>query len=404
MANILDEFKERGLVKQIIYEEELHDLLDEEKVVCYMGFDPSADSLQMGNIAALCMLLRMQKAGHKPIALIGGATGKIGDPTGRNDMRPQKTEEQLKHNIECITKQIKDFFKLNGTEDITIVNNDDWTSKLSYYDFLNNIAMHMSVNRMLASECFKARMENGLTLAEFAYMPMQANDFLHLFKKYNCVLELGGDDQWANIIAGVELVRKKERAPVFAITLPLLTKADGTKMGKSAGGAVWVSSEKTSDYDFYQFFRNTEDVKVKEMFKVLTLLPLDEIEEICRGEGRALNVAKERLAYEVTKLIRGEASAKKAQEMARANFGGSVEEMQAVEIKRENITTILDLLTELKMANSRGEAKRLVDGKGIRIDDEVVENYDFPIIKEQFVLQKGKKGIQKVKLVWWKHF
>ena len=399
MANILDEFKERGLVKQIIYEEELHDLLDEEKVVCYMGFDPSADSLQMGNIAALCMLLRMQKAGHKPIALIGGATGKIGDPTGRNDMRPQKTEEQLKHNVLCITKQIKDFFKLNGTEEITVVNNDDWTSKLSYYDFLNNIAMHMSVNRMLASECFKARMENGLTLAEFAYMPMQANDFLHLFKKYNCVLELGGDDQWANIIAGVELVRKKERAPVFAITLPLLTKADGTKMGKSAGGAVWVSSEKTSDYDFYQFFRNTEDVKVKEMFKVLTLLPLDEIEEICKGEGRALNVAKERLAYEVTKLIRGEASAKKAQEMARANFGGSVEEMQAVEIKRENITTILDLLTELKMTNSRGEAKRLVDGKGIRIDDEVVENYDFPIIKEQFVLQKGKKGIQKVKLV-----
>lgn len=399
MANILDEFKERGLVKQIVYEEELHELLEKEKVVCYMGFDPSADSLQMGNIAALCMLLRMKKAGHKPIALIGGATGRIGDPTGRNDMRPQKTLEQINHNVECIKKQIKDFFELNGESDITIVNNDDWTSKLSYYDFLNDIAMNMSVNRMLASECFKARMENGLTLAEFAYMPMQANDFLHLFKTHNCVLELGGDDQWANILAGVELVRKKEGAPVFAATLPLLTKADGTKMGKSAGGAVWVSREKTSDYDFYQFFRNTEDVKVKEMFRVLTLLPMDEIDEICKGEGRALNIAKERLAYEVTKLVRGEKSAKEAQEQARANFGGNTQEMKAVEIKKEDAKTIVDLLLALKVASSRGDAKRLVDGKGIRIDDELVESYDFPIIKQVFVLQKGKKGIQKVKLV-----
>ena len=396
--NILDELKERGLVKQIIYEEDLHNLLDKEKVVCYMGFDPSADSLQMGNIAALCMLLRMKKAGHKPIALIGGATGRIGDPTGRNDMRPQKTEEQLKHNVACINKQIKDFFALNG-EEITVVNNDDWTSKLSYYDFLNEIAMYMSVNRMLASECFKARMENGLTLAEFAYMPMQANDFLELFKKYNCVVEFGGDDQWANIIAGVELVRKKEGAPVYAATIPLLTKADGTKMGKSAGGAVWVSREKTSDYDFYQFFRNTEDVKVEEMFRVLTLLPMDEIKAICSGTGRALNMAKERLAYEITKLVRGEESAKKAQAEARANFGGNIEEMPAITIQRSEASNILDLLLTVKMAASKGEAKRLIDGKGVKIDDEVVESYDFPLIKNEFVLQKGKKSIQKVKLI-----
>ena len=399
MANILDELKERGLVKQTVYEEDLHELLDKGKVVCYCGFDPSADSLHVGNMVALANLLRMKKAGHKVIALVGGATGKIGDPTGRNDMRPQKTAEQIKHNVECIKKQIKDFFELNGESDVTIVNNDDWLSKLSYYDFLNEIAMNMSVNRMLATECFKARMENGLTLAEFAYMPMQAYDFLHLFKTYGCTIEFGGDDQWGNILAGVELVRKKEHAPVFAATVPLLTKADGTKMGKSVGGAIWVSREKMSDYDFYQVFRNTEDVKVKEMFKVLTLLPLDEIDEICKGEGRALNIAKERLAYEVTKFIRGEKSAIEAQNMARANFGGNKEEMKAIEVKKEEAKTIIDLIMTLKMAPSRGEAKRLVDGKGIRIDDELIENYDFPIIKQEFVLQKGKKGIQKVKLV-----
>lgn len=399
MANILDELKQRGLVKQIVYEDELHELLAKEKVVCYMGFDPSADSLQMGNIAALNLLVRMQKAGHQAIALIGGATGKIGDPSGRNDMRPEKTEEQLNHNINNIKKQLKEFFAKNGAENIIIVNNNDWTSKLTYYEFLNEIAKYMSVNRMLASECFKSRMENGLTLAEFAYMPMQAYDFLHLFKKYNCVLELGGDDQWANILAGVELVRKKENSPVFAATLPLLTKADGTKMGKSAGGAVWVDRDKTSDYDFYQFFRNTEDVKVEEMFKVLTFLPLDEIQELCSMKGQALNVAKERLAYEVTKIVRGEESAKQAQAQARANFSGNTQDMDAVEVSAQKTQNIIDLLLETKMAGSRGEAKRLVDGKGIKIDEEVIESYEYPIIKPEFVLQKGKKVIQKVKLV-----
>lgn len=399
MANILDELKERGLVKQTVFEDDFRDLLEKEKVVCYCGFDPSADSLHIGNMVALANLLRMKKAGHKVIALVGGATGKIGDPTGRNDMRPQKTAEQIKHNVECIKKQIKDFFAINGESDVMVVNNDDWLSKLSYYDFLNEIAMNMSVNRMLATECFKARMENGLTLAEFAYMPMQAYDFLHLFKTYGCVVEFGGDDQWGNILAGVELIRKKERAPVFAATVPLLTNADGTKMGKSVGGAIWVSREKLSDYEFYQFFRNVEDVKVKEMFKVLTLLPLDEIEDICKGEGRALNAAKERLAFEITKFIRGEKSAIDAQNQTRANFGGNVDEMKALEIKKQDAKTIVDLLIAAKMAISRGEARRLVDGRGIKIDDELIERYDFPIIKQEFVLQKGKKGIQKVKLV-----
>ncbi len=399
MANILDELKERGLVKQTVFEDELHELLDKEKVVCYCGFDPSADSLHVGNLVALCTLLRMKKAGHKPIALVGGATGKIGDPTGRNDMRPQKTAEQIKHNVECITKQIKNFFAINGEEDVKVVNNDDWLSKLSYYDFLNEIAMNMSVNRMLATECFKSRMENGLTLAEFIYMPMQAYDFLHLFKNFGCCVEFGGDDQWGNILAGVELIRKKERKPAFAATVPLLTKADGTKMGKSASGAVWADRNKFSDYDFYQYFRNVEDEKVEEIFKVLTFLPLSEIKAICSAKGKAMNTAKERLAFEVTKLVRGEQSAKQAQQKAHANFGGEIGEMQTLEIKSSEAKSVVDLLVLTKMAGTRGEAKRLVDGKGVKIDDEVVDSYDFPLIKQEFVLQKGKKSIQKVKLV-----
>lgn len=397
--NILDELKERGLVKQTVFEDELSEILKKgERITCYCGFDPSADSLQMGNVAALCLLLRMQKAGHKVIALIGGATGNIGDPTGRNDMRPEKTKEQLEHNISCITKQVQDFFKRNGNGDVLVVNNHDWTSKLSFYDYLNEIAKHMSVNRMLASECFKARMENGLTLAEFSYMPMQANDFLYLFNKYGCILEIGGDDQWANILAGVELIRRKERKPAFAITLPLLTKADGTKMGKTAGGAVWFDRNKTSDYDLYQYFRNVEDVKLSEYFKALTFLPIDEIDSLCVLKGQAINVAKERLAYEITKLIRGEESAEQAQNQARANFGGNFQDMQAMEIKRENAENIIDLLLATKMASSRGDAKRLIDGKAVKIDDEVIEKYDHPIIKAEFVLQKGKKNIQKVKI------
>ncbi len=398
MANILNELKERGLVKQTVFEDDLFKLLEKEKVVCYCGYDPSADSLHIGNMVSLVLLLRMKKAGHKPIALVGGATGRIGDPTGRNDMRPQKTAEQIKHNVESITKQIKDFFALNG-EDIQIVNNDDWQSKLTYYDFLNEIAMNMSVNRMLATECFKSRMENGLTLAEFVYMPMQALDFLHLYKNFNCLVEFGGDDQWGNILAGVDLIRKKERAPVFAATVPLLTKADGTKMGKSVGGAVWIDRNKFSDYDFFQFFRNIEDEKVEEIFKVLTLLPLDEIKSICSVSGKAMNAAKERLAYEVTKLVRGEESAKKAQEQARANFGGEFEEMQTLELPSKDVNSVIDLLVLTKMAATRGDAKRLIEGRGVKIDDEVVETFDFPLIKQEFVLQKGKKSIQKVKLI-----
>ncbi len=399
MAGILDELRERGLIKQTIYEDELKKLLEKEKIVCYMGFDPTADSLHVGSLASILFLVRMQKAGHTPIALVGGATGRIGDPSDRNDMRPMMTDKQREHNVECIKKQLEGFFDKNCPNKLIVVNNDDWMSKLSFFDMLNTVGLNMSVNRMLSFDCFKKRMENGLTFLEFNYMPMQAYDFLHLFKKYNCVLELGGDDQWANILAGVELIRKKENKPVFCMTTPLLTKADGKKMGKSASGAIWLDRNKTSDYELYQYFRNVEDVKVEELFRSLTFLPLDEIRQICSVKGQAINIAKERLAFEITKLVRGEENAKKAQDEARANFSGNVSEMSVLNIKGENARNIIDLLLSTNMASSRGEAKRLIDGKGIKIDDEIITSYDYPIIKNEFVLQKGKKVIQKVKMV-----
>ncbi|MBQ9786144.1 MAG: tyrosine--tRNA ligase [Clostridia bacterium] len=395
--NILEELKERGLVKQTIYEEELSELLSNNKVVCYCGFDPTAESLHIGNLVALLTLRRMQMAGHTPIALVGGATGRIGDPSFRNDMRPMMTEEQRLNNVAKIKAQIESFFDPNAENKLIVVNNDDWIGQLKYVDFLNDVGIHFSVNRMLSHECFKSRMETGLSFLEFNYMPMQGYDFLHLFRNYNCVYELGGDDQWANIIAGVDLIRRKESKPAFASTIPLLTKADGTKMGKSAGGAVWLDGNKFSDYDFYQYIRNIEDSKVEEIFKMLTFLPLDEIKEICNVKGKEINQAKERLAYEVTKIVRGEENAKKAMEQAKAAFEQKNDEnMLTVEIEKAKVNNIIDLLVEGKLVSSRGEAKRLIDGKGVKIDDVVVDNIDFKLEKDEFVLQKGKKSIQKV--------
>jgi len=392
--DIIDELKERGVIKQIVFEDELHELIKKGKPACYCGFDPSMDSLTIGNGVLLIQLVRMAKAGFTPIALLGGATGRIGDPTGRNDMRPEKTQEQLDHNYGCIKKQVAEFFKRNGVDNVIIVNNDDWTSKLSYYDFLREIASQMSVNRMLASECFKARMENGLSLAEFAYMPMQAYDFLHLFNTHNCMIEMGGDDQWGNILAGVELIRKKERKPAFAFTLPLLTKADGTKMGKSASGAIWLDPNKTSDFDVFQYMRNSEDSKVEEYLRMLTLLPLDEIKDLCKGTGKELNHAKEVLAYEVVKIIRGKEAADRALAQAKSAFGGDASDVPTADIKASEINIVDCLVAVFKV--SRGEAKKLVLGGGIKVGDKVVDSLDFDCPKNEFLLRKGKKTIVKV--------
>ena len=393
--NIFNEMKERGLIYQTIYEDELKDLLERERIVCYCGFDPTADSLHVGHLASILQLVRMQHAGHTPIALIGGATGRIGDPTGRNDMRPMITQSERDENVRKIKEQLESFFDKNVPNKLVVVNNDEWISKLGYVEFLNIVGLNMSVNKMLSSGCFEQRMENGLSFLEFNYMPMQAFDFWYLFKNYDCKVELGGSDQWANILAGAELIRKRENKPVYCMTTPLLTKSDGTKMGKSAGGAVWLDREKYSDYDFFQYFRNIEDSKVEEVFRILTLLPLDEIKEICAGTGKALNQAKERLAYEVTKLVRGEESARIAQEQARAAFGGNVAEMPEVELNKENLN-IIDCLVALKFATSRGDAKKLVQGGGVKVNDETITSLDYACPATDFVLKKGKKNIVKV--------
>lgn len=395
MDNIFDEMKERGLIYQTIYEDEMRELLGKEKVVCYCGFDPTADSLHVGSLATILQLVRMQKAGHTPIALVGGATGRIGDPTGRNDMRPMITQEQRDKNVASIKAQLASFFDNDCENKVIVVDNDEWISKLSYVDFLNIVGLNMSVNKMLSSGCFEQRMENGLSFLEFNYMPMQAYDFYHLFKTYNCQIELGGSDQWANILAGAELIRKKEDAPVYCMTSPLLTKADGTKMGKSAGGAIWLDRNKTSDYDFFQYFRDIEDCKVEEMFRMLTLLPLEEIKEICSGTGREINKAKERLAYEITKIVRGEESANEALKKARGAFGGNEDDMPEVELGAENLN-IVDCLVSLKFASSRGDAKKLVLGGGVKVNDESVASLDFVCPSAGFVLKKGKKNIVKV--------
>ena len=397
MSNIYDELMERKLIDNTVYGEELREKLGKEKVVCYIGFDPTARSLHIGSLVAILFLVRMQRAGHTPIALVGGATGSIGDPSFRNDMRPMMSEETRQENVERIKAQIASFFDPNVENKLIVVNNEDWIKKMSWLDMLKVIGANMSVNRMLSHDCFKSRMEKGLSFLEFNYMPMQAYDFWHLYKEYGCTLELGGSDQWANIIEGVELIRKKENKPAYAMTLPLLTKADGTKMGKTAGGAIWLDREMCSDYDFYQFFRDVEDVKVRELFLSLTFLSIQEIDEICNVEGKAINAAKERLAYEITKIVRGEESAKTAQAQARAAFGaGSQENMPSVEIASKDAETIIDVLLALKEAKSRGDAKRLIDGGAIKVDDEVISAFDTKIEKKEFVLRKGKKTIIKV--------
>lgn len=399
MENVFDMLQERGLIKQSIYTDELREMLGKEKVVCYLGFDPTAPSLHVGSLMAILFLRRMQMYGHTPIALVGGATGAIGDPSFRNDMRPMMTEEQRQKNVKMIKEQIESFFDPNVPNKLIVVNNEDWIKKLSWMQMLTEIGTHMSVNRMLSNECFKTRFasDNGLSFLEFNYMPMQAYDFLHLYRTYGCKLELGGSDQWGNIVAGVDLIRRKTGEPVFAMTLPLLTKADGTKMGKSAGGAIWLNRDMCSDYDFYQYFRDVEDVKVKELFKSLTFLPLNEIDKICDVKGKDINLAKERLAYEITKIVRGEENAKRAQEQAKAAFGNTESNaMPTQQIKKSEAGDILSILIATGQANTRGDAKRLIDGKGVKVDDEVVSTYDYAPKAASFVLRKGKKSIIKV--------
>ena len=394
MANVMDVLRARGFVKQTVFEEELYEKLGKESVAFYIGFDPTADSLHVGHFMQLIAMSHMQQAGHKPVILIGGGTAMIGDPSGRTDMRSMMTKETIRHNVECFKKQMSRFVSFEGENAAVIVDNGDWLLGLNYIDFLREIGAHFSVNRMLTAECFKQRLEKGLSFLEFNYMLMQAYDFLVLYRKYGCALELGGDDQWSNILAGANLIRIKEQKPAFAMTFTLLTTSDGKKMGKTAKGAVWLDENKTTPYEFYQYWRNTADEDVEKCLKLLTFLPLEQIEELCRYKDERINLAKETLAFELTKEVHGEEKAKLAQSQAKAAFGGGNAELLTKEV--ENVALVVDAMVASGVAKSKGEARRLIEQGGVSVDEEKVTDVNMPIPAKEFVLHKGKKVHLKI--------
>ena len=393
--NVMDTLRERGYIKQTVYEEELYKTLGSESVSFYVGFDPTADSLHVGHYLALMAMSHMQKAGHKPYVLVGGGTGKIGDPSGRSDMRSMLTNEQINYNCERFKEQMSKFFSFEGDNAAVMVNNADWLDNLNYIEFIRDIGVHFSVNKMLTAECFKKRMEKGLSFLEFNYMLMQAYDFLYLNQTYGLKLECGGDDQWSNILAGADLIRRKEKTSAFAMTFQLLTTSEGIKMGKTQKGAVWLDREKTTPYDFYQYWRNIGDNDVEKCLKLLTFVPLEEIHELCEHKDERINKAKERLAFEVTKIVHSEQDALEAEAKSKAAFiTGDIENMPTFEVEPTQ-TMLVDIMVELKLAKSKGEAKRLIEGGGIKVGDEKIDNIAYEVsndkLKEGIVLHKGKK-------------
>ena len=395
--NIIDELHERGLIKQIVFEDELKELIENQKLSFYIGYDPTADSLTLGHFMTVVMAKRLQQAGLKPYILVGGATAMIGDPSFRNDMRPMLTKEQLDKNVAGIKAQLNRIIDFEGDNAAVLVNNADWLMNLTYVDFIREIGPTLSVNKMLTFDCFKTRMERGLSFLEFNYMPMQAYDFYHLFTNHNVQIEVGGDDQWANMLAGADLIRRKMAKPAFALTIPLLLKADGTKMGKSAGGAIWLDKNKTSVYDFYQYLRNVDDATVENCLRYLTFLPLEEIKELTKEGGEKLNHAKEVLAFEVTALVHGKDEAMLAERQAKAAFGGDSENMQSIEVDKD--ISVIDLIILTGNAKSKGEARRLIDGKAIKINDRTIENYEDELPEKadkEMIFHKGKKVHLKV--------
>ncbi len=398
MRNVYDILEERGYIEQVTHDG-LREWFDKEKVSFYIGFDPTADSLHIGHFVSAMVASHMQKAGHKPIILIGGGTGMIGDPSGRSDLRTMMTRETVEHNVECFKKQLSKFVSFEGENAAIIVNNADWLLNLNYIEFLREIGVYFSVNKMLTADCYKRRMETGLTFFEFNYMLMQAYDFLVLYKKYNCSLEIGGNDQWSNILAGADLIRRKEQATAFGMTFKLLLTSEGTKMGKTAKGALWLDPNKTSPYEFYQYFRNVADADVKNTMCLLTYLPIEKINELCDVEGEKINEAKKVLAFEITKIVHGEEEAMKAQSAAEALFGGSgdIDSMPSTKIDSLPIS-ITDLLVQTKLAPSKGQARTLIEQGGIAINDEKITDTNYMIndIDDYIVIKKGKKTFHKV--------
>ncbi len=403
---IYEELKARGLIAQVTNEEEIREMVNAGKATFYIGFDCTADSLTAGHFMALTLMKRLQMAGNKPIALIGGGTTMIGDPSGRSDMRKMLTRADIDHNAECFRKQMEKFIEF-GEGKAQMVNNADWLLNLNYVELLREVGTCFSVNNMLRAECYKQRMEKGLSFFEFNYMIMQSYDFYHLFKEYNCNMQFGGDDQWSNMLGGTELIRKKLGKDAHAMTITLLTDSQGKKMGKTAGNAVWLDPNKTSPYEFYQYWRNVDDADVLKCIRMLTFLPIEEIDEMASWEGSQLNTAKEILAFELTKLVHGEEEAQKAQTTARSLFSGasSVDTMPEVSISENDFTdgtiTVTELLVKCAIAKSKGEGRRLIDQGGVSVDDvkpesavAVIKRSDFD--KGYVVLKKGKKIFIKV--------
>lgn len=400
--SVYDVLKERGFIKQTIYDEDLQKMLAEEKVSFYVGFDPTADSLHIGHYIPIMAMAWMQQFGHTPIALFGGGTGMIGDPSGRTDMRSMMTVETIDHNVECFKKQMSRFIRFDGENAAIIANNKDWLLSLNYVEFLRDIGVYFSVNKMLTAECYKQRLEKGLTFLEFNYMLMQGYDFLKLNDLYGCKLELGGDDQWSNMLAGVDLIRRKKQKDAFCLTCTLLLNSDGKKMGKTQKGALWLDENKCPVYDFYQYFRNVEDCKVAECMRLLTFMDMEEIAELTAYNDERINAAKERLAYEVTKLVHGEEKAEECRRQAKAAFSGDESNMPTFEIPATT-TFIPEILTLVKAAPSKGEARRLIEGGAVSVGDKKITAADMTlpcdiVEKGEFVLHKGKKFHVKVVL------
>jgi len=404
--NLFDEFKARGMIAQCTNEEEVRKLFEgDEKFTFYIGFDPTADSLHIGHFIQLKIMAHMQKAGHKPIAIFGGGTAMVGDPSGKNDMRKMMTKETIAHNVECFKQQMSKFIDVSDGKAL-FINNADWLLDMNYIDYIREVGPYFTISRMLAAECYKSRLEKGLTFLEFNYMTMQSYDFYRLFCDYGCTLEFGGDDQWSNIIGGVELIRRKTGKEVYGLTFKLLLTSEGKKMGKTEKGALWLDPEKTSPYDFYQYWRNIDDADVINCMKMLTFMPLEEIAEYEKLEGSEINRAKEKLAYEVTSIIHGADEANKAAETAKQVFaaGGVSENMPTTELDASDFTDgkifVSDMLVKAKLAPSKGEAKRLIQQGGVLINDFKVERFDATVALEEvgegLIIKKGKKTYHRV--------
>ena len=403
--NVMDVLRERGFIAQTVYEDDLYKMLGSEKVTFYVGFDPTADSLHIGHYIPIMAMAHMQRAGHRPIALMGGGTGLVGDPSGKSELRKMLTREDVNHNVECIKKQMSRFLDFSDDKAL-IANNADWLTNLNYIDFLREVGVPFSVNRMLTAECYKQRMEKGLSFLEFNYMLMQSYDFLELFRRYGCRVEMGGDDQWSNILSGADLIRRKEHEPAFAMTFKLLLTHDGRKMGKTEAGALWLDPAKTTPYAFYQYWRNVDDQDVEKCLALLTFLPMDEVRRLGALQGSEINEAKKVLAYEVTKLVHGEEEAQAAAKASEALFGAGAMAgaVPTTEISTlEGCKRVIDLMVKAGLCKSLGEGRRLIAGGGVYVNDDKVTEPDQEVSEKDFgteglMIRKGKKAFHRIVL------